>query len=140
MPFNDWTVHSHCARQHRIRAVNRARSANGGSAVAADGNHLDRNDAPQFFLEEGAAVVDLTLVLNDKESEIPPQKVQTFLENLALANRALATVAITDAAGKNPGLLSQASAQTCDQAAAAGNYDAAIVAYAAAWALAETAH
>jgi len=84
--------------------------------------------------------VDLTLVLNDKESEIPPQKVQTFLENLALANRALATVAITDAAGKNPGLLSQASAQTCDQAAAAGNYDAAIVAYAAAWALAETAH
>jgi hypothetical protein len=109
--------------------------------TGSDGNQLDRNDAPQFFLEEGAAALDLTLVLNDKESEIPPQNIQTDLDNLALANRILATVAISDAAGKNPTLLAQASAQVSagDQAAAAGNYDVAIGAYAAAWALAEIA-
>jgi hypothetical protein len=110
--------------------------------TGSDGNHIDPNRALQFFLEEEAAAWNLTLVLMDKQSHIPPQEVRIDLDNLALANRILATVAIADAAGGNRHLLSLASAQLAagDQALAAGNYNAAIIHYAVAWAYAESAH
>lgn len=109
--------------------------------AGSDGNHLNRNHAQKFFHEEETASWDLTLVLKDTHSQIPTQEVQTDLINLALANRLLATTAISDAAGGNPTLLSKASARLSagDQATAVGDYNVAIDDYAEAWTLAESA-
>ena len=105
------------------------------------GNGLNKNNALLFFLEEGAAAVDLTLVLNNEHSSIPPQTVQTDLNNLALANRVLTTAAIANATAKNPKLLAQANALVAagDQATNAGKYGVAIADYSSAWELAEIA-
>jgi len=107
----------------------------------SDGNHLNQSHAARFFLEEELAAGELTLVLVNKRSQIPIQQVQTDLNNLTFANRVLAAVAISDAAGKNPILLSWASSELAegDQATAARDYNAAIGAYAAAWTFAESA-
>ena len=109
--------------------------------TGTDGNHLNRNNAVQFFLEEGVVTVDLTLLLNNKHSAIAHQVIQTCLDELMSANRLLAITAISDAVGKNARVLAQANSDVAagDEAIVAGQYAAAFTAYVAAWSLTEIA-
>jgi hypothetical protein len=70
-------------------------------------------------------------------SAIPAQTLQTLLNNVTLAGRMLATVAISDAAGGDPTKLAQANALVAkgDADAAAGKYISALVNYEIAWSL-----
>ena len=62
---------------------------------------------------------------------------KTLLNNVSLAGRTLATVAISDSPGGNPTRLAQANALVAkgDADAAAGKYISALVNYEIAWSL-----
>jgi hypothetical protein len=104
-----------------------------------DGNHLRPSKAEEVFeLVTGGVSTRLTHLLNaSPPSAVPAQTLQTLLNNLTLAGRTLATIAISDAAGGNATKLTQANALLAegDTDAAAGQYVSALVDYEIAWAL-----
>jgi len=104
-----------------------------------DGNHLNPSEGEDVFelLVEGASGRLRQLQKASPPSAIPPQTLQTLLNNVTLAGRTLAAVAISDAAGGDPTKLAQANALVAkgDADAAAGKYVSALVDYEFAWAL-----
>ena len=103
-----------------------------------DGNHLNSSKAAVVFLGTDLAAAGLTRLLNaSSPSAIPAQTLQTLLNNLTLAGRTLAAVAISDAAGGNATKLAQANALLAkgDTNAGAGKNVAALLYYEFAWGL-----
>jgi hypothetical protein len=79
----------------------------------------------------------MQLLKASSPSVIPAQTLQTLLNNVTLAGRTLATVAISDSPGGNPSKLAQAKALVAkgDADAAAGKYVSALMDYEFGWAL-----
>jgi hypothetical protein len=104
-----------------------------------DGNHLNASEGDDVFelLVEGASGRLMQLLKASPPSVIPAQTLQTLLNNVTLAGRTLATVAISDSPGGNPTKLAQANALVAkgDADAAAGRYISALVNYEIAWSL-----
>src|SRR6266850_2038777 len=104
-----------------------------------DGNHLNPLRAEVVFelVGEGVSARLIHLLNASPPSAIPAQTLQTLLNNLTLAGRTLAAVAIIDAAGANATKLGRANALLAkgDVDAAAGKYVSALVDYEFAWAL-----
>jgi hypothetical protein len=104
-----------------------------------DGNHLNPSRAEEVFevVKEGVCARLTHLQNASPPSAIPAQTLQTLLNNLTLAGRTLAAVAITDAAGGNAIKLARANALLAkgDTDAAARKYVSALVDYEFAWAL-----
>jgi len=104
-----------------------------------DGNHLNPLRAEVVFelVGEGVSARLIHLLNASPPSAIPAQTLQTLLNNLTLAGRTLAAVAIIDAAGANATKLARANALLAkgDVDAAAGKYVSALVDYEFAWAL-----
>jgi len=104
-----------------------------------DGNHLNASEGEDVFelLVEGACGRLMQLLKASPPSVIPAQTLQTLLNNVTLAGRTLATVAISDSPGGNPTKLAQANALVAkgDADAAAGKYISALVNYEIAWSL-----
>ena len=104
-----------------------------------DGNHLNPSEGEDVFelLVEGASGRLMQLLKASPPSVIPAQTLQTLLNNVTLAGRTLATVAISDSPGGNPTKLAQANALVAkgDADAATGKYISALVNYDIAWSL-----
>ena len=104
-----------------------------------DGNHLNPSEGEDVFelLVERVSAPLTQLLKASPPSAIPAQTLQTLLNNVTLAGRTLATVAISDAAGGDPTKLAKANALLAkgDADAAAGRYISALVNYEIAWAL-----
>jgi Beta-propeller repeat len=66
---------------------------------APDGNHINSWRGREVFDEEEKAVRELTELLHDKQTTISPQGLQGYISDLVEADRILARIAITDAAG-----------------------------------------
>src|SRR5882762_9443429 len=98
-----------------------------------DGNHLNPSEGEDVFelLVEGVSARLRQLQKASPPSAIPPQTLQTLLNNVTLAGRTLATVAISDAAGGDPTKLARSKAFLAkgDTDAAAGKYVSALVDY-----------
>ena len=86
---------------------------------------------------EGVSGPLMQLLKASSPSVIPAQTLQTLLNNVTLAGRTLATVAISDSPGGNPSKLAQAKALVAkgDADAAAGKYVSALMDYEFGWAL-----
>src|SRR5882762_3474746 len=104
-----------------------------------DGNHLNPSEGEDVFelLVEKVSAPLTQLLKASPPSAIPAQTLQTLLNNVTLAGRTLATVAISDAAGGDPTKLARSKAFLAkgDTDAAAGKYVSALVDYEFAWAL-----
>ena len=104
-----------------------------------DGNHLNSSEGEDVFelLVERVSAPLTQLLKASPPSAIPAQTLQTLLNNVTLAGRTLATVAISDSPGGNPSKLAQAKALVAkgDADAAAGKYVSALIDYEIAWAL-----
>jgi len=116
-----------------------ASALNSHNWQGTDGNHLNPSEGQDVFelLVEGVSGRLRQLQKASPPSAIPPQTLQTLLNNVTLAGRTLAAVAISDAAGGDPTKLAQANALVAkgDADAAAGKSVSAIVDYEFAWAL-----
>jgi hypothetical protein len=102
-----------------------------------DGNRLNSSEGEDVFelLVERVSAPLTQLLKASPPSAIPAQTLQILLNNVTLAGRMLATVAISDAAGGDPTKLAKANALLAkgDSDAAAGKYVSALVDYEAAW-------
>jgi len=100
-----------------------------------DGNHLDPQRGQQVFDQEKDAVNKLVALRDDRKSTVAPATAQDFIDRIVDVDRALAVVAIGDAAGGNPAELAKANAELGkgDASAAADEPEAAIQHYRKAW-------
>jgi hypothetical protein len=76
---------------------------------AADGVHLQARDGERVFNAEKDAVNKLSEIIEDKRTTLAKPTLQKYVNSLVAADRALATVAIADAAGGDPRALAQAT-------------------------------
>jgi hypothetical protein len=127
------------AKKLTAAASDLSAALNSNNWQGTDGNHLRPSKAEQVFevITEGVTG-KLTRLLNaSPPSAVPAQTLQTLLINLTLAGRALATTAISDAAGRSATKLAQANVRLAegDADTTAGKYVSAIVDYQIAWSI-----
>lgn len=103
-----------------------------------DGNHPQPGQGGKVFTEEKDAVNKLSGLIKDKKSTIPGATVLDFVNRLVSADRALASLAIGEAAGGDQTQIDKANEELAkgDSDAAAGKAGNAIDHYRNAWQLA----
>lgn len=104
------------------------------SLWANDGAHLQAN-GEKVFSEEKDAVNKLREIIKDKKTTLDKPTIQGLIDELVAVDRALAALAIADAAGGDANKLARANSELAkgDADVSSGKYDSGIEHYRNAW-------